>query len=416
MLYLALPVVLIRLVLRAANNSQYFGRALQRFGWTLEKANIQQNGVWIHAVSVGEVNASIPLVRSIQASHPHLPVLVTTMTPTGFERVVKSFGDAVSHCYLPYDYPGSVNRFLKTAKPRLAIIMETEIWPNYISRCHHLKIPMVYTNVRLSARSYSGYRKYKGLFTPLLKQVSQFSVQSDADANRLIRLGAPSETVHVTGSIKFEIELPASTIEASQSIRRGLGWDRPVWVAGSTHEEEESMVLDAFLKAKKACPDLLLVLVPRHPERFTTVYRLANRFGCETVLRSESGTEIPSSTEVYLIDTMGELPLFIAASDLTFIGGSLVPTGGHNVLEACAAGVAAVFGPHMFNFQEISSLVIERGAGIQVLDSEELAAVVVKLIEDAVLRDQYGVQGKAFVEENRGALKKIRELVDPYLD
>lgn len=416
LLYMALPIVLIRLGLRVAKNSQYFERIHQRFGWGLSKLELPKACLWIHAVSVGEVNASVPLVKSIQESHPDLPIVVTTMTPTGAERVSRSFGNAVLHCYLPYDYPGSVNRFLKTVNPKLAVVMETEIWPNYITRCYELDIPMVYTNVRLSARSYKGYHKYLGLFKPLLQKISQFSVQSQPDADRLLLLGARPESVHVTASIKFEIELPASTLEASQSIRRHVGWDRPVWVAGSTHEEEESMVLDAFLAAKNSCPDLLLVLVPRHPERFSTVYRLTNRFGCKTILRSDNQGEIEADTEVYLIDTMGELTLFIAASDFAFIGGSLVPTGGHNVLEGCAAGVAVVFGPHMFNFQEISNQVIERGAGIQILNSEELSEVVVKLVQDPVLRDQYGTQGKQFVEENRGALARIRTLIDPYLD
>jgi 3-deoxy-D-manno-octulosonic-acid transferase len=414
-LYLFLPVVLIRLLLRASRNRQYFNRIPQRFGWKLGIDKVK-GGIWIHAVSVGEANAAVPLVKYLKSAYPDKPLLITTMTPTGADRIVKTFGDSVTHCYLPYDYPGAVKRFLAAAQPELAMIMETEIWPNYIEGCNSAEIPMIYTNVRLSARSYNGYKRFLGLFSRVLGKVDQFAVQSAADAERLVLLGARSDRVHTTGSIKFDIELPASTIEASQSVRRSLGWDRPVWVAGSTHEGEESQILDAFLLAKKKCPDLLLVLVPRHPERFNTVSRLCTRFGCNTVQRTQSQAEILADVDVYLVDTMGELALFIAASDFTFIGGSLVPTGGHNVLEACAAGVAVIFGPYMFNFQEISDQVLSRGAGVQIMTDEELADVVVKLVQDPVLRDQYGVQGKQFVEENRGALEKIQQLVEGCLD
>ena len=414
-LYLFLPVVIVRLLFRASRNNQYFRGISQRFGWQLKLDGVK-GGIWIHAVSVGEANAAVPLVKYLKSTYPDKPLLITTMTPTGADRVIKTFGDSVAHCYLPYDYPGAVKRFLAAAQPSLVMIMETEIWPNYIEGCYSAEIPMIYTNVRLSERSYKGYKRFAGLFSRVLGKVDQFAVQSAADAERLVLLGARTERVHTTGSIKFDIELPASTIEASQSVRRNLGWDRPVWVAGSTHEGEESQILDAFILAKKKCPDLLLVLVPRHPERFNTVSRLCTRFGCNTVQRTQFQGEIDSDVDVYLVDTMGELALFIAASDFTYIGGSLVPTGGHNVLEACAAGVAVVFGPHMFNFQEISDQVLSRGAGVQIETDEELADVVAKLVQDPVLRDQYGVQGKQFVEENRGALEKIQHLVKDCLD
>ena len=414
-LYLFLPVVLVRLLFRASRNNQYLNRISQRFGWRMGLEQVS-GGIWIHAVSVGEANAAIPLVKYLKSAYPDKPLLITTMTPTGADRVAKTFGDSVTHCYLPYDYPGAVKRFLAAAQPRLVMIMETEIWPNYIEHCHKSGIPMIYTNVRMSARSYNGYRRFHRLISQVLGKVDQFAVQSPADSERLVLLGARSDRVHTTGSIKFDIELPASIIEASQSVRRNLGWDRPVWVAGSTHEGEESQILDAFMAAKKKCPDLLLVLVPRHPERFNTVSRLCTRFGCNTVQRTQFQAEIPAETDVYLVDTMGELALFIAASDFTFVGGSLVPTGGHNVLEACAAGIAVIFGPHMFNFQEISAQVLSRGAGVQIMSAEELVDVVVKLIQDPVLRDQYGVQGKLFVEENRGALRKIEQLVKTCLE
>lgn len=411
-LYLFLPVVVVKLLLRACQNRQYFNRIFQRFGWRLDIPCEFTKGIWIHAVSVGETNAAAPLVKYLQESYPDKPLVITTMTPTGKERVERAFGNSVRHCYLPYDYPGAVKRFLNAARPELAMVMETEIWPNYIDLCHRRDIPMIYTNVRMSARSFDGYKRFKALFRPVFAKIDQFAVQSLPDSERLIQLGANPDSVHTTGSIKFEIDMPASIFEASQSVRRNIGWNRPVWVAGSTHEGEESQVLDAFLSARKDCPELLLVLVPRHPERFSAVYRLCTRFGCNTQLRTQAQGEVSADVDVYMVDTMGELALFIAASDISYIGGSLVPTGGHNVLEACAAGVPVLFGPHMFNFQEISNLVLNREAGIQVMNSEELAEVVVKLIMDPVLRDQYGVNGKALIEENKGALEKIKALIE----
>ncbi|WP_424946452.1 lipid IV(A) 3-deoxy-D-manno-octulosonic acid transferase [Candidatus Spongiihabitans sp.] len=420
-LYFALPVVMIRLLYRTSRNKQYLTKISQRFGFNLLLPKVKHNstkddaysdGIWIHAVSVGEVNAAVPLVKNLLASFPGKAITITTMTPTGSDRVLKVFGESVQHCYLPYDYPGAVKRFLNVLRPQLAMVMETEIWPNLINECHNRQIPMIYTNVRLSSRSHKGYLRFKKLFAPTLKKVSQFAVQAKADAERLINIGANADTVEVTGSIKFEMTLPASVMEAAQSVRRDLGWERPVWVAGSTHEGEESQVIDAYLKARKEIENLLLVLVPRHPERFSAVFKLATGYGCKTVLRSQSNTGIPQDTEIYVADTMGELTLLIAAGDVAFIGGSLAPAGGHNVLEACAAGVAAIFGPHMFNFQEISDLVLAKGAGIQIMNSDELCEVVVKLLNDPVIRDQYGSAGRELIGENKGALDKICAMVD----
>ena len=406
---------------RTSRNKQYLTKISQRFGFDLLLPEVKNNsakddaysdGIWIHAVSVGEVNAAVPLVKNLLASFPGKAITITTMTPTGSDRVRKVFGESVQHCYLPYDYPGAVKRFLNAVRPQLAMVMETEIWPNLINECHNRQIPMIYTNVRLSSRSHKGYLRFKKLFVPTLKKVSRFAVQAKADAERLINIGANADTVEVTGSIKFEMTLPASVTEAAQSVRRDLGWERPVWVAGSTHEGEESQVIDAYLKARKEIENLLLVLVPRHPERFSAVFKLAVGYGCKTVLRSQSNTGIPQDTEIYVADTMGELTLLIAAGDVAFIGGSLVSAGGHNVLEACAAGVAVIFGPHMFNFQEISDLVLAKGAGIQVMDSDELCEVIVKLLNDPVIRDQYGSEGRELIEANKGALEKICAMVD----
>ena len=413
-LYAIFPVVILKLLFRAIRNHQYFARIPQRFGFNLlrpESRPSARGGIWVHAVSVGEVNAAVPLINEMIAIWPGKPVTVTTMTPTGSERVQQVLGDRVFHCYLPYDYPGAMKRFLNTVRPDVGMVMETEIWPNMISECHRRKIPLIYTNVRMSARSYRGYQRFRVFFREIFNKVDQFAVQAKMDAGRLVDLGVDEQKIRVTGNIKFEVVLPASTQEASQSVRRDLGWERPVWVVGSTHDGEETRILEAFADARKEIPDLLMVLVPRHPERFAAVFRLCTRHGYRTVLRSQHHTKVSADTDIYVGDTMGELSMLLCAGDLAFMGGSLVPTGGHNLLEACAAGVAVIFGPHMFNFQEISNLVLSGGAGVQVLDSEELSEVVVRLFKDPGMRDQYGSEGRAIIEANRGALARILEML-----
>ncbi len=413
-LYAAAPVVFVRFVWRAVYSRQYRDRLPQRLGFRLglsppKGGNMRR--IWIHAVSVGEVNAAVPLARCLLEEPDGIHLVVTTMTPTGSLKVGQVLPEQVEHCYLPYDYPGAVRRFLDCARPDVAVIMETEIWPNYIDACSRRNIPVILANVRLSARSFRGYRRFRCLLRPVLQRVDRIAVQSDVEADRLVRLGARSSSVQVTGSIKFEVGLSADSWQAIRSVRHGFGPDRPVWVAGSTHAEEEGQVLTAFSMARKTVPDLLLILVPRHPERFEDVYRLCTRQGLSTLRRSVHSTDLPGHTDVYLGDTMGELPILIGAADVAFVGGSLVRSGGHNVLEACAAGVAVLFGPHMFNFQEISDQVLSRGAGIQVMDSDELGQAVVRLMQDSGLREQYGAAGRQFVEENRGALKQVREIV-----
>ena len=415
-LFLALPVVVIRLLFRFFRSRQYVYRLPQRFGFKLNsKSSFKEGGIWIHAVSVGEVNAAVPLVKALQRDYPDKDILITTMTPTGSDRVEKNFNDEIHHCYLPYDYPGAVKRFLNTYKIGLAIVMETEIWPNFISECKYRSIPMMYVNVRMSKKSFLGYLKFKKLISPILKKVDNFAVQSVTDSERLVSLGADPDTVSVTGSIKFEIDVPASIQEAAQSVRRDLGWHRPVLIAGSTREGEESQILTAFETIKRDIPDLLLVIVPRHPERFQMVYKQCLRSGYSAVLRTQTTGQVDDDIDIYVGDTMGELSLLITSGDVAYIGGSLVPTGGHNLLEACAAGVPVVFGPHMFNFQEISNLVLEKGAGVQIMNQEELSDVVIKLVNDPILRDQYGSQGRELVEENKGALSKILNLLGKVL-
>ncbi len=415
-LYCLLPFLLIKLLLRALKNPRYFQHIPQRFGYKLPPtAAPQRRGIWIHAVSVGEVNAALPIVRYLTHHQSSLPITVTTMTPTGSDRVKKIMGDSVSHCYLPYDYPGAVKRFLNQIQPKLAIVMETEIWPNYIMACAARNILTLYANVRLSERSHKRYKRIQTLITPTLQAVTQFAVQSQKDADRLIDLGALKSRIVVTGNIKFELEVAASTLEAAQSVRRDLGWDRPIWLVGSTHENEESHILDAYRIAVKQYDDLLLVMAPRHPQRFQSVHKLCIKRGYTTQLRSRQRQAVTADIEIVVADTMGELMLLIAAADFSFIGGSMVKIGGHNILEACSVGKAVIFGRYMFNFAEIAELVLAQGAGIQVKDSKGLAEAVIKLIGDPILRDQYGMQGKQLYEDNKGALTAIANLITDLL-
>ncbi len=412
-LYLCLPAILLHLALRGLRNPAYWSRWPERFGFSDVPGT--PHLLWLHAVSVGEVRAATPLIKSIQSRFPQGRILVTTTTPTGSQEVVRTFAEGVDHCYAPYDYPGSVRRFLARARPALVVIMETEIWPNIISQCHALDIPVVFSNVRLSERSHRRYRRVRRFCRQLLVKVDRFAVQTPDDANRIVDLGAKPDAVEVTASIKFEVALPASLREVADVVRHDWGRDRRVWVAGSTHENEEEMVLDIFARLRREFPDLLLVIVPRHPERFSPVTRLCRRRGLNVARRSETTSRVGSDVDVYIGDTMGELPVLYAAGDVAFVGGSLVRVGGHNLLEPCAVGVPVVFGPHVFNFSEIARITLQRGAGTQVAGVGELEHAVRRYLSDANLRFTVGEVGRQMVEENRGALQRNLRLLEGYL-
>ena len=466
LLYLLVPVVLVRLGLRGLRNPDYWRRWPERFGFI---ARLPQAGaIWLHAVSVGETRAAVPLVHALMQRYPQRPILITTMTPTGSAQVRALFGDQVAHCYVPYDLPLAVRRFLERGRPSLAIIMETELWPNLFYHCRARAIPLLVANVRMSEKSMGRYLKFAALTRATLQQVNMFAVQFETDALRLRRLGAAPERVRVTGSIKFDISMPAQQAAQARALRSALGKDRPVWLAASTRDGEEETVLAVYRDLKIRFPSLLLVLVPRHPERFATVARLCRDAGFAIALRSAQlhppgestdgrgralsgtgadGTEVLTpglprqtqeqfsmrlprmaevlktqeqfsvnpATDILVGDTMGELALFFGAADVAFVGGSLVPTGGHNILEACAAGIPVVFGPHMFNFTEISHLTVERGAGRQVTDAVELGVAVGAYLADAPLRATAGAAGRRMIEENRGALAANLALIQTLL-
>ncbi|BAU50335.1 3-deoxy-D-manno-octulosonic acid transferase [Sulfurifustis variabilis] len=386
----------------------YWRRISERFGHI---GPIDRPVIWLHAVSVGETQAAAPLVRALLDRFPRYRLLVTTMTPTGSATVRRLFDDEVAHCYVPYDLPSAVGRFLDRVQPAIAIVMETELWPNLFHLCRDRGIPVMVANLRLSERAVQRYLRFPRLMRATLAQATVLAPQTQADAERVRRLGAPGEIVHVTGSIKFDVNLSASVREATEVLRGQWGRDRPVWLAASTHEGEEELVLAARTQLTRRFPDHLLVIVPRHPERFAPVARLTKKSGCRTALWSERRGPIDAAVEVLIGDTMGELQLFYGAADVAFIGGSLVPTGGHNLLEAAAVGTPVVFGPHMHNFTEIARLTLERGAGVQVMNATQLAPAISDFMGNANRRFNAGEAGKRMVAENRGAVERTLELI-----
>ena len=408
-MYLLVPLFIWRLIRRGFSARDYWQRWGERFGYSQQPELM--DSVWIHAVSVGEVQAAIPLVEYFLGQEKSPPVVITTMTPTGSSRVKRLFGDRVQHVYAPYDLPDAIARFLNRINPMKVIVMETEIWPNMITWCFKRDVPLILANARLSERSARGYRRVVRLSKLALRRIRLIAAQSEADEQRLIHIGALPEQITVTGSIKMDIEMPASLREQGAVLRRRIGVDRAIWVAASTHEGEEQQVLQAFRQVRQTNPDCLLVLVPRHPERADVVEALCRGEGYQ-VLRRTSDKGADELQDIYLIDTLGELTHFFAASDVAYIGGSLVPVGGHNMIEASALGLAVVFGPHLFNFQEISSQLLEVDAARIVHDSDALAGVVSELLSDANLRHQMGENGKRFIEANRGALKRLLTLIE----
>jgi len=396
---------------RGVVNQTYRNRIGQRFG--IGYPNLDRC-IWIHAVSVGEVQAAVPLVRALARRFPDHNMLVTTVTPTGAVRVKALFGDTISHCYIPFEMPPAVNRFFEAVRPELALIMETEIWPNLYRGCGVRNIPLVLVSARISPRSVDSYRRLLPLFRDTLSHGIIIAAQSDADAERFRSLGASPVRTWVTGNIKFDIELPADLVEQGKLLCMQIFGDRPVWVAASTHDQEEQQVLAAHRILQEKYPDLLLVLVPRHPERFPAVRELIEIDGFECVARTQ-GEPCASSTGVFLGDTMGELPLFYAASDVAFVGGSLVPIGGHNLLEPAALGLPVISGSYVYNAQEIADMFISIGACRIVADSRELAAAVDELIEDPQKAKDLGAQGLEIVEQNRGALSDLLGLLEPLI-
>jgi 3-deoxy-D-manno-octulosonic-acid transferase len=413
-LYLATPLVLVRLLWRALRAPDYADRWGERFGW-VPSLETEKTVIWLHTVSVGEFLGALPLVRGL-LQNPDLQLVITTTTPTGSERVRAALGDRVCHVYAPYDLPDCVARFLKRTQPRLLLIMETELWPNTIAACARREIPVVLINGRLSAKSARGYQRFSGLTRPMLKRLTAAGVQGQADAERFQALGLPAETCHITGNIKFDLTLDDATRTRAAQLRAEWtgGGRRPVWVAASTHQGEDEPILEACEQlAREVDANPLLVLVPRHPERFDAVASMCRRRNLAAARRSLH-EPVGDDVQVVVGDTMGELLLFFGASDIAFVGGSFIPNGGHNLVEPAAWGLPLLSGPSQFNFAEISRLLIEAGALSLVETPDQLAQQLSLLIQDPDLRRRRGEAALAVTEGNRGALEKTLALVERY--
>ena len=413
--HLGLPLLALRLWLRARKAPAYAQRLGERFAFRLPA--LQPGGLWVHAVSVGESIAAAPMIRQLLLRHPELPITVTCMTPTGSERIQALFAGEprIQHCYLPYDLPWAAGRFLDHVRPRLAVIMETELWPNHVHQCARRGIPVALANGRLSERSAKGYARFARLTAPMLAEMSLLAVQTEVEAQRFLALGARPECVQVTGSIKFDLNVdPALPVRATHLREQWQADGRAVWIAASTHEGEDAVVLAAHRQLLESHADALLILVPRHQERFASVHALCKAQGFATVQRS-LGQPVTAQTQVLLGDTMGELLFLYALADIVFVGGSLVANGGHNPLEPAALAKPVLSGPHMFNFLEIGAMLREAGALVEVDDAQGLATAVRQWIElprDAV---RSGEAGLAVMRANQGALNRLLDALDAKL-
>ncbi|MEM9171461.1 MAG: lipid IV(A) 3-deoxy-D-manno-octulosonic acid transferase [Pseudomonadota bacterium] len=385
-----LPFVVLYWLWRALADAAYRPQWSQRFGLHYPSISYDRPRVWLHAVSVGEVQAAAPLVRALRSRLPDAQVLITTVTPTGRDRVRLLFGDSVETAYVPYDLLGSVSRFYNHVRPNLAIIIETELWPNLFHVAGQKRIPLILASARISPRSMPRYKTLVSLFRDALSNGIIIAAQSEADRRRFVELGAPESRTFVSGNIKFDVEYDPGHAIAGHQFRSDMQLlDRPVWVAASTHQGEEEVVLDAHRRILNDFPDALLILVPRHPGRFDEAAQLLERSGLEFQRRTQAQA-LAAKIKVLLGDTMGEVPMFYGASDVAFVGGSIVKVGGHNLLEPAALSLPIVTGPHLFNAQDIATMFIDSGAAIIADDANAVSAAVRSLLNDAALRDNMG--------------------------
>ncbi len=409
LIYLASPVALLANVWRGRRDPSYRDRLGERFGFT--RVRFDRAPLWVHAVSVGEVQAGAVLIRSLRQRYPDRPVLVTTGTPTGAQRVKALFGDTVSHAYLPYDTPDAVQRFLERVRPQIAIVMETEIWPNLFRGCRKRGIPIVIASARLSEKSVRRYSRLRRLAREALDGVV-VAAQTLLDAERFRAIGAAR--VEVIGNLKFDMEVGEDVARAGRELRAAQIGPRPVWLAASTHEGEEDQMLAAHEVVRARIPRALLLLVPRHPQRFTAVASLLSGRGVRYVARSR-GESVSDTAEVLLVDTLGELQMLYAAADAAFVAGSFAPIGGHNLLEPAALGCPIVVGPHNFNAPDIAALFLSRGAAVQVENATALGATIAGLMADPSRREEMAKRAREILEQNRGALKGLLAMIDERL-
>jgi len=415
-MYLAQPFLWLSLLAGSMKASRSRKRLGERYGLYCKLSSPKPNGVLIHAASVGEVIAAVPLIKRIQQDYPHLSITVTTMTPTGSDRVKAVFGESVTHVYLPYDLPDAVARFIGFVQPSLVVVIETELWFNLIHQLAKKQIPFVIVNARLSARSTKRYGWFKKALKPLLENITLIAPQDEVSLSRYAQLGIAPERLKLTGNIKYDLNLTADLLANISALKTQWSTSRPIWIAASTHEGEDEIILKSHRTLLQRFPDLLLILVPRHPERFNSVAQLIEQQGFNYIRRS--GYLIPQAeTQVVLGDTMGELMLLYGMADVALVGGSLVAHGGHNPLEPLAFKLPVISGKHTFNFPEIfAKLEARQGVLMTEENPQAVAEAVAQFLESPTLGQCYGNAGYAVLNENRGALQRVMDLLKPYLN
>ncbi|MBK7659003.1 MAG: lipid IV(A) 3-deoxy-D-manno-octulosonic acid transferase [Betaproteobacteria bacterium] len=406
---LLLPFALARLAWRSRRQPGYLEHLGERFG--VAPLAGAAPVIWVHAVSVGETRAAAPLVARLARDFPDARILLTHMTPTGRATGVELFGARVDRAWLPWDAGFAVRRFLVRARPAFGILLETEIWPNLLAQCRSRGIPVFLVNARLSARSAAGYARVAPLAREALGNLAGVAAQGADDAARFEALGARDVTV--TGNIKFDLDVPADAEAKADALRALFGAGRRVWVAGSTREGEESLLVEA-IEAAGLDPDILVVFVPRHPQRFDEVATLLTARG-GPVARRSLGAAVPAGARYALGDSMGEMLAYYRAAELVVVGGSFLPLGGQNLIEACAVGRPVLFGPHTFNFEAAAEAAIDRGAGLRARDAAHAVAIAKELLGDAPRRKRMGEAALAFARDNRGALSRLEAWLAPRL-
>ncbi|VFP87517.1 lipid IV(A) 3-deoxy-D-manno-octulosonic acid transferase [Candidatus Erwinia haradaeae] len=412
LLYLLQPVIWFRLWYLGYTNPTYRQRWTERYGFFIQK--IQPNGIHLHAVSVGETLAAIPLITALHYDYPDIPIILTTMTPTGSDLAKTIVDHGIYHVYLPYDLPGSMRRFLKKTRPKLVIIMETELWPNMINLLHSQNIPLIIANARLSERSARSYQKISIFMKPLFQTITLIAAQNKEDSARFIKLGVKQSNIVITGNLKFDIHITSEMTKNSKKLRRQWASSRPIWIATSTHHGEEKIILETHKKLLESFPNLLLILAPRHPSRCQTICCLTQKYGFNFILRSSCST--PSiKINVVIIDTIGELMLLYGIADLAFVGGSLVKHGGHNPLEPALHAIPVLMGPHTFNFKNICERIKQDNGLITVTNSNSLTKSITMLLLHKDLRIYYGAQAKNVLQNNQGARNRLLHILESFL-
>ena len=402
--YILLPFLILFWFAKSLSNKSYLDRLTQRFGFGYPK--LKSGSIWIHAVSVGEVQASIPLVNELKLHYPYKEIIITTVTPTGSKQVKNIFKGAVKTSYIPFETNFAIKNFFNSIKPSVALIMETEIWPNLYKECGTRGIPLILVSARISEKSLINYKRFLPLFRDTLSHGILIAAQSQIDADRFFALGASEDRTWIMGNIKFDFKLPEEILTKAKIYRSKIFPRRHIWIAASTHEHEEEIILEAHKKISKKIGNLLLILVPRHPERFAKITQILKEDNWIYSKKSDD-QDIPESCQVLLIDTIGELLFFYACSDVAFVGGSLLPVGGHNLLEPAAIGLPIITGAHTFNQKEMTDRLAQVNALRIVHNANSLSSDVIFFLTNTEESKNAGQRGKLIVENNKGAIKSL---------